>query len=37
MGKYHCIAINEKHEVFCWGHGVQGQLGLNKIVSEVFI
>ncbi len=37
MGKYHCIAISENFEAYSWGHGLHGQLGLNEIISEVYV
>jgi alpha-tubulin suppressor-like RCC1 family protein len=29
MGKYHCIAIIKNKNIYTWGHGLHGQLGLN--------
>ena len=33
MGLYHCVAITVEGEGYSWGHGMQGQLGTNQIVS----
>ena len=36
-GLYHVIGVTENGEAFSWGHGMHGQLGIGKIVSDVRI
>ena len=35
IGMYHVIAVTESEEAYSWGHGMHGQLGIGKIVSDV--
>ena len=37
IGMYHVIAVTENEEAYSWGHGMHGQLGIGKIVSDVTI
>lgn len=35
LGLYHCLGLSTTGQVYSWGSGVSGQLGHDKILSEV--
>jgi alpha-tubulin suppressor-like RCC1 family protein len=37
IGMYHAVALGENGSAYSWGKGNQGQLGIDKFVSEVNI